>query len=204
MKSADGTGAEVQLTNKENVIHTPTSISPDGEWVIFNESGQVSKGGVAVWRVRIDGDRTPQPLLQNGESDGQVSPDGKWLAFQTTVDRSSEICVQPFPGPGPRRQVSIGGGLYPLWSHDGRELYYEASDKLMAVDIRTSPDFAAGTPRVVVDGRYRSSANGNTPYALSQDGRRFLRIQRVQPEWPVTRIDVVLNWFTRLAPQGQK
>ncbi len=204
MKSADGTGAEVQLTNKENVIHTPTSISPEGEWVIYNESGQVSKGGVAIWRMRIDGDRTPQPLLQDGESNGQVSPDGKWLAFQTAADRSAEVCVQPYPGPGPRKQVSIGGGGYPLWSHDGRELFYETADQIMAVEIKTAPEFSAGTPRVVVQGRYRASANGNTHYAASADGRRFLRIQRVQPERPVTHIDVVLNWFLRLTPPGQK
>jgi serine/threonine-protein kinase len=204
VKSADGTGAEVQITNKENVIHTPTSISPNGEWVIYNESGQVSKGGIALWRVRIDGDRTPQPLLQDGESNGQVSPDGNWLAFQTVPDRSGEVFVQPFPGPGPRKQVSVGGGSYPLWSHDGRELYYETADQLMAVDIRTTPELSAGTPRVVVEGRYRASANGNTQYGVSADGRRFLRIQRVQPERPVTHIDVVLNWFERLAPPARK
>jgi hypothetical protein len=56
------------------------------------------KGGNSAWRVRIDGDRTPEPLLQGGESTGMVSPDGKWLAFMGTPDPQFEVFVQPYPG----------------------------------------------------------------------------------------------------------
>jgi eukaryotic-like serine/threonine-protein kinase len=203
IKAADGTGVEERLTTQENAVHTPTSVSPDGEWVIYNEGGAGAKNGPGIWRVRLRGNHTPELLLQNGESNAQVSPDGKWLAFQTSNTQTAEISVQPFPGPGPREQVSIGGGTSPLWSRDGKELYYETIDTLMAVDVRTSPGFSAGTPRVIAQGRYRVSANSNTQYSVSPDGR-FLRVQRVQPERPVTRIDVVLNWFERLTPQGQK
>jgi hypothetical protein len=178
------------------VIQTPTSVTPDGEWVLFSEAGVAGSKG-AIWRVRISGDHKLEPVLSNGELNAQISPDGKWMAFQTTQDRQSEVYVQPYPGPGARHQVSIGGGAWPLWSSDGAELYYDTADALMAVDVKTAGAFVAGTPRAIVNSRFRSSINGNTQYALARDGR-FLRVQRVEPEKPVTRIEIVLNWFEKL------
>jgi serine/threonine-protein kinase len=208
MKSADGTGPEVRLTTKERVIHTPSSVSPDGQWVVFVESGAIAKGGVStsIWRVRLDGDRTPEPLLEGGELTGMVSPDGKWLAFMGASDPQPEIFIQPYPGPGARRQISIDGGAFPRWSRDGKELFFDTLDqnKMMAVTITSSPTLSVGTPHVVLEGRYRTSINANTPYDVSLDGRRFLRIQRVQPDLPVTKIEVVLNWFRELTRAGQK
>jgi Tol biopolymer transport system component len=205
MKSADGTGAEVRLTTKENVVHTATSVSPDGEWVVFNEGGGTTKRG-SIWRVRIDGDRTPERLMGDGEFTGMISPDGKWLAFMGAPDPQGEVFVQPYPGPGPRRQISIGGGAFPRWSRDGHELFYDTLDqnRQMAVTISTAPTLSVGTPHVVFEGRYRTSNNLNTPYDVSLDGRRFLRIQRVQPDVPVRKIDVVLNWFQELTRTGQR
>jgi hypothetical protein len=129
---------------------------------------------------------------------GQVSPDGSWIAYQSLVSGQSEIYVQPFPGPGPRQPISTGGGQWPLWSRQGGELFFTTLDRLMAVDITTTPAFSAGAPRVVLEGRYRGSLNGNTPYAESVDGRRFLRVQQVQPDRAVTHVDLVLNWFTEV------
>ena len=205
MKSADGTGTEVRLTTKERVIHTPTSVSSDG-WVVFNESGFSVNGGVSIWRVRIDGEGKPEPLLQNGESTGMVSPDGNWLAFMGAPDPQPEIYVQPYPGPGPRRQISVGGGAFPRWSRDGKELFYDTIDqnRMMGVSITSSPTLSVGTPHVVLEGRYRTSINANTQYDVSLDGRRFLRVQRVQPDLPVRQIEVVLNWFSELTNIGQK
>jgi len=130
--------------------------------------------------------------------DGQVSPDGKWIAYQALVSERYEIFVQPFPGPGPRQQISTGGAQSPLWSRDGSELFFTTSDELMAVDVTTAPVFSAGTPHIVFAGRYRETVNGNTPYDVSADGRRFLRVQQVQPDRAVTHIDVVLNWRAEL------
>ena len=195
-RSADGSGAEERLTTKEKVVQTPTSVTPDGEWVLFNEAGVPGSKG-AIWRVRINGDHKLEPVLSNGELDGQISPDGKWMAFQTTQDRQSEVYVQPFPDPGARHQVSIGGGAWPLWSHDGTELYYDTADALMAADIKTTGAFVAGTPHAIVNGRFRTSINANTPYSVARDGR-LLRVQRVEPDKPVTRIEIVLNWFQNL------
>lgn len=110
-----------------------------------------------------------------------------------------EVYVQPFPGPGPRTQVSTNGGSYPLWSRDGRRLYFDSLDnRVMAADVTTGATFSAGVPRVLFEGRFKTSANSNTPYDISLDDRRFLRVQQVKPEAGVSQIEVVLNWAGQL------
>jgi Tol biopolymer transport system component len=135
---------------------------------------------------------------------GQISRDGQWLAYQADVAGHSEVYVTPFPGPGPRTPVSANGGDNPLWSHDGSELFYTSGDKTMAVAVTGGATISVGTPRVLYEGRFRPNSNSVTPFGVSSDGR-FLRIQQVQPDRPVTRIEVVLNWFSALqAPSGVK
>ncbi|NOT30213.1 MAG: serine/threonine-protein kinase [Planctomycetes bacterium] len=208
-KSADGTGEEERLTTKADVVQTPTSVSPDGRWLVFDEGGG-AQADTEMWMVPLDGERSPNgsgrtepveghtPLLLVQGTDGQVAPDGKWIAYQSLVSGRDEIYVQPFPGPGPRQPISTGGAQSPLWSRDGSELFFTTLDELLAVDITTTPTFSAGAPHVVFEGRYRDSDNGNTPYDVSADGRRFLRVQQVQPDRAVTHIDVVLNWLAEV------
>jgi dipeptidyl aminopeptidase/acylaminoacyl peptidase len=208
-RPADGSGDEERLTTKPDVVHAPTSVSSDGQWLLFNENGAQDPGGVSIWLMRLDGDRTPRRLFQPpaGEQDGQFSPDGRWVAFQAPVSSRQEIYVAPFPGPGPRRQVSTDGGTEPLWSTDGRELFFQSGSRLMGVNITSGAAFSAGTPRVVHEGRFLKSINGNTPSTITRDGRRFLRIQQVEPERAITHIDLVLNWFeelTRVVAGGTK
>ena len=199
-KAADGTGGEERLTTKNDVTHTPMAISSDGRWLIFREGGGPTKSD--IWMMRLDGDRasTPQPFVNTPaeEGPGQLSPDGKWIAYVSDTSGLSEVFVQPFPGPGPRQQVSTGGGIDPLWSHDGHELFYRNGDTFLAVAIAGGPTFSPGAPHVLFEGRYPFSGTGVPSYGLSNDGRRFLLVQQVQPERPPNRIDVVLNWFTEL------
>ncbi|MBZ5639754.1 MAG: protein kinase [Acidobacteriia bacterium] len=199
-KAADGTGDEERLTTKEGVVQTPTSVSPDGQWALFTEGGAQTRGETTLWRLRLNGERTAQPLARESTRaiNGRVSPDGKWLAYLSDVSGLPEIYVQPFPGPGPRLQVSNGGGTEPLWSRDGRELFYILGDKLMAVDVASEPALATGQPHVLLEGRFRPNSNGNTPYDVSADGRRFLRIQQVHPDRAVDHVEVVLDWFDEL------
>jgi serine/threonine-protein kinase len=203
---ADGTGEEQRLTEKPDVVQTPTSISPDGRWLTFNEEGR-GHGGRGVWLLPLGAEpfaaRGAPTLFAEG-FDGQFSPDGRWIAYESQLSGRSETYLQPFPGPGPRQSVSSGGGESPLWARDGRELYYTTQDKLMAVSIAATGELSIGAPELVFVGRYRDDVNANTPYAVTAEGH-FLRVQQVEPDRPLTHIDLVLGWGAELAGlQGQR
>src|SRR6187397_1268072 len=106
-----------------------------------------------------------------------------------------EFYVQPFPGPRPRTRVSAAGGISPIWSRDGRRLFYDVGDELVGVTVETSPALSFGAPHTVMRGRFRVGPNAKTAFDISRDGRRFLRIQQAQPDRPLDRIDIVLNWL---------
>jgi Tol biopolymer transport system component len=204
-RPADGSGAEEPLTSKPDVVQTPTSVSSDGHWLLFSVNARQDTGGTGIWAMRLDGDRTPHQLFSTpaGEQDGQISLDGKWIAFQAPVSSRQEIFVAPFAGPGPRRQISNGGGVEPLWSRDGGELLFQSGDKLLGVTVTLGAAFSATAPRVVHEGRFLRSINSNTPFTLTRDGQRFLRIQQVDPERVITHVSLVINWFDevkRLVP----
>jgi serine/threonine-protein kinase len=196
----DGSGDEERLATKPDVSQTPTSVSSDGRWLLFNETSGKEAGGNGIWVMRLDGDRTPSHLFPEpaGESDGQLSPDGKWVAYQVPVASRDEIYVAPFPGPGARHQVSTDGGTEPLWSRDGRELFFQNGARLMGVTVATGAGFSASAPRLLHEGRFFKTINGNSSWSVTPDGKRFLRIQQVEPERAMTSFELVLNWFTEL------
>ena len=194
-KPTDGSGKEERLTTKPDVVQTPSSVSPDGEWLAYSEGGGPTLS--ATWVMRLTGDRTPRVFVVGG-ADGQFSPDGKWMAYQSAESGDLEVYVVPFPGPGPRIPVSAGGGDSPIWSPDGRELFYTRGNRMMAVTVTPGATLSVSAPRVLFEGRYRANPNAVTAFDVSPDGRRFIRIQQAQPERPITRIEVVLNWASQL------
>ena len=129
-----------------------------------------------------------------------MSPDGRWLAYQSNESGRDEIYVRPFPNiDSGRWQVSTGGGTRPAWGPNGRELFYLAADgKLMAVPVQSGATYSAGTPQVVVNTAYLNPQLGRT-YDVSPDGKRFLMIKdaSTQPASP-RQLVVVLNWFEEL------
>src|SRR5262249_16028683 len=111
------------------------------------------KNSYDLWALRFDVDRKPFPVVQTSadEPDGQFSPDGKSIAFQSNESGRYEIYIQPFPGPGPKTLVSNSGGAQVRWRRDGKELFYVALDgRLMAVPIRISADGRAIEPGVTI------------------------------------------------------
>jgi len=196
----DGSGDEERLTTKPGVIQTPTSVSSDGRTLLFDETGPEEPDGAGTWVMRLDGDHTPHrlfPLPASGH-DGQLSPDGRWVAYMAIVASRWEIFVAPFSGSGERRLVSTDGGTEPLWSRDGRELFFQSADRLMGVTVTTGTTFSASSPRQMQQGQFLRSITGNTSFSITRDGSRFLRVQPVNPEPAITHIDLVLNWFSAL------
>ncbi len=198
--AVDGSGEEQRLTTQRGVIQTPTSISSDGRILLYDQNGLQEPEGSGIWTLRLDGDPSPRRLfpLPAAGHDGQLSPDGKWVAYQTQVASRWEIFVAPFSGSGERRLVSTDGGTEPLWSRDGRELFYQSGDQLMGVAVTPGATFSAGPPRVVHAGRFFRTITGNTSFSITRDGSRFLRIQPVDPTPAITHVELVLNWFPEL------
>jgi Tol biopolymer transport system component len=109
--------------------------------------------------------------------------------------REEEVYVQPSPGPGGRVVISPVGGIEPVWSPTGREIFYRSVDatRMMAVDVRTEPSLVVGTPCLLFAGRF-ATADGSywSNYDVSPDGREFLMLEADQSESP--RLNVVLDW----------
>ena len=123
------------------------------------------------------------------------SPDGHWLAYVSA--ESSNVYVRRFPGPGETIQVSAAGGEEPVWSRDGRALYYEAGDTLFRVSVATAPKLMVGKPEVVFQGQFWHSSIAGPNYDVAPNGKRILMLDRVkEPE--ITQIQVVLNWTADL------
>jgi serine/threonine-protein kinase len=206
-KAADGSGEEERLTTSPN-IQGPGSISRDGKWLAYYDLDPVT--GYDIWVLPLDGDRKPQAFLRTPAWEGvpRFSPDGRFLAYMSNESGRPEVYVRPFPNKEDGKwPISTAGGNEPVWSRDGRTLFYLQGQRMMSVEITTQPLFKAGLPRFLYEGRFelgfpRGAISG---YDISLDGQRFLRLQP-PPEEPAT-IAVVINWFEelkKLVPVPQK
>jgi serine/threonine-protein kinase len=201
-KMVDDAAGEERVTTGEGV-QTPGSWSGDGQWLAYLDLDPAT--GSDIWALPSGGDHKPRAVVRTpfAEMYPRLSPDGRWLAYTSDESGRIEVIVQSFPEPGGKTQISTSGGVEPVWSRDGRELFFLNGDAMMAVEIRTSPTFSAGAPRMLFEGRYVLSPNFVASYDVSADGQRFLRVQPMHPDPPTDRIQVTLNWFEelkRLAP----
>jgi len=196
-KALDDPTAEESLTTGSGV-QTPGSFASDGKWLVYTATDPAT--GSDVFALPFGGDRKPRAVVKTpiAEDNPRLSPDGHWLAYVSSESGRFEVIVQSFPDAGGRTQISTSGGIEPVWSRDGRELFYLNGDAMMAVEIRTSPTFSAGTPRMLYEGRYVLSPNGVASYDMSADGQRFLRVQPMHPDPPTREIQVTLNWLEEL------
>jgi Tol biopolymer transport system component len=140
------------------------------------------------------GDRKPFARVETEfeENQPKLSPDGRWLAYRSNESKRNELYVVSFPEPSEKWQISTDGGQSPVWSRDGRELfYYSADNKVMAVEIKPGAQFQFGVPKALFEVRVATNAS-NTSLAVSKDGRFLLPVLVDQEESvPMT---VVLNW----------
>jgi len=190
-KPADGSGAEERLTTSHSRPFGPDSFSPDGKTLAYMDGGD-------IWLLPLEGDRKPRPFLQSrfGKYGAAFSPDGRWIAHTSDESGRYEVWVRPYPGPGATLQISTDGGEEPVWSRDGREIFYRNGQKWMVVAIETKPEFRAGTPRLMFEGPYF-----NVPglsYDVAPDGKRFLMIQVGEEEPAPKQLQVVVNWVEEL------
>jgi eukaryotic-like serine/threonine-protein kinase len=208
---SDRSGPAERLTSvgkRQSVV----SFSPNGEYLLFDQADDPANS-VDVWVLPMRGDRTPKPFVSSRAVEGSAkfSPDGKWVAYCSTESGRPEVLVQPWPGPGPKIQISSDGGTDPIWRRDGKELFYRSGDKMMAVTMEMGPPLRAGRPVQLWEGPYShgmSSSCGppgptSANYDVTTDGRRFLMIKDNDRDVKSTKVVVILNWAQELKAPSQ-
>jgi serine/threonine-protein kinase len=179
------------------VVGLPWGVTPDGKHLLFSPPGARDLLKVAF------GSQQAEPVVQTPatERNGVVSPDGRWLAYESDSSQHFEVYVRPYPNVDAGQwRVSTAGGTRPLWSHSGQQLFYVApGGAIMEVTVDVRADtWSAGTAAKVVEGPYLTESTiTSRTYDVSRDGRRFLVVKR--PEVPAQpQIVVVQNWFEDL------
>ena len=184
LKAANGAmNEEVLLKSSES--KTPTDWSRNGS-LLYTVTNSKTKND--VWVLPMEGEKKPRPFLVTDfdESAARFSPDGRFVAYLSNESGNDEVYVRSFPDGGGKWQVSKGGGDKPVWSRDGKQLFYNSSARLFAVDVTTAPAFQSGEPRVV----YSMLDGGD--WDVAPDGR-FLVVQS-SAQNAAAPIKVVLNW----------
>ena len=199
IKRADGSrGAELLLDRERNVFEGIWS--KDGQWLIFRtDNNDPGRGDILAVRTA---DSTVVELIASPdaeESSPALSPDDRWLAYVSDESGRREVYVRPFPNVDESRWlVSAGGGLEPLWSHSGRELFYRSGNNdMVAVEILAGPTFSRGESRVLFSMRDYTSVPNHPNYDVSPDDQRFIMIQLEEGDVE-SDIVMVLNWFEEL------
>ena len=203
-KSADGTGkAELVISSPETSLF-PSSWLAEGDRLVF---GTQSGNSWDIAMLSMSGDKNLQHLLQEETSEIEpvISPDGKWMAYASNESGRLDIYVRPFPDMDAGKwQVSTNGGVSPLWSPDGNELFYIVEGSFMVVSLEKEPAFQPGKPDVLFNGMYISGAGEGIPWDIDPNGKRFLMMKRAgaasdesTTEAP-RKINIVLNWVEEL------
>jgi hypothetical protein len=120
----------------------------------------------------------------------RLSPDGRWLAYVSDESGVIEVYVRAFPGPSGKVQVSLGGGSEPLWSPDGRQIYYRSKRAVLAARVSTAPTFSVTSRRRLFEGPFATNPV-HANFDVSPDGRRFLMIE---PTGGGAQVIVAQNW----------
>jgi serine/threonine-protein kinase len=207
LQRADGTGPVERLTKAEaGTEHFPDSWAPDGNVLAFRVQSATS----SIWMVARDGNRTPKPLLQMKDRSqvlAQFSPDGRWIAYGSNelTGAGYQVFVKPFPPDDATKfQTETQTGSAPLWSHDGKRLFFAYSSRVFAMDVQTSPTFATSQPLEIAgtDGSL-ASLPAVRNFDLTPDGKQLLVVLTDQTDdrngaAHGPQINVVLNWTEEL------
>jgi Tol biopolymer transport system component len=186
--SADGAGSPELVPATDAQFKYVRDWSPDGKFLVLQIVDPVTRGD--LWLLPMTGDRKPEPYLTtpNIENDGRVSPDGRWMAYDSDESGSTEIYVQSFPTPGRKVRISSNGGTRPSWARGGKELLYLSGDGVLtSVPVEAGDELRPGAARPLFKVSDLSMGGDATA-----DGERFLLSEAA--EAPHREIRLFVNW----------
>jgi eukaryotic-like serine/threonine-protein kinase len=205
LMNSDRSGAAHRLDPK-GTRQSPVSFSPDGQFLAFDQKDPETNDD--AWILPIaGGEARPISRSKFGEGSAKFSPDGRWIAYSSTESGKPEIYVQPFPGLGPKIQISNAGGTDPVWRRMGGELYYRQGHAMMVVSVVTSgTQLNASAPTKLFEGAYYEGTGASCEmggpaaanYDVTPDGQRFLMVRDNAGAALGNRAVVVLNWAEEL------
>jgi serine/threonine-protein kinase len=213
---ADGAGKPRPLTQSKT-MQLPTSFTPNGTRLVFSEL--TPDGGTEIRTVSVESGSgqmragEPQLFLRTSTVNAfaAFSPDGRWLAYADAEAGSYEVYVRAFPDNGSKVQISSAGGMMPIWSRNGRELFYRMEDPRIMVANYTvkGESFVADKPRVW-SGKQLANLGLAPNFDLAPDGKRFVALMPAgspEPRETQSHVTLVVNFFDevrrRVAAQGK-
>jgi serine/threonine-protein kinase len=196
IKSAPADGGAIEtLVSSQDAGSTninPTSWSADGRFFIFQE--QTPATDYDIW-LMVKGD-PPRKIISTPVRDlgARLSPDAHWIAYYSNESGRHEVYVRPFPNVNDHKwMISTNGGWTPVWSPDGRELFYVNGSEMIAVSITAhGADFSAGKPEQLFDGPFDTTQDMN--FDIAPDATHFVMVE-ADPDAKPTRINVAVNWI---------
>ena len=193
VKAANGTGDEQEVYKMEKVNISTRDVSRDGRWLVLGRFASGEQPGTIV--VSADGKGEPVRIPGNGsQSSGQMSPDGRFIAYYSNETGSPEVYVQTWPLGGGKWQISNGGGFLPRWRGDGKELFYRnATFEFYAVGVTLEPRFSAGIPQQLFKRRLQGDVAATPSWTVTADGKKFL-LNAALATTQAAPFTVVLNW----------
>jgi len=204
---ADGSGKPQPLTQSKNPQY-PWSFAPDGKRLAFFEFSPETR--FDIWTVPLESDGAglragkPEPFLQTpfDETHPTFSPDGRWLAYDSNESGAYQVYIRAFPDKGGRWQISNSGGMYPLWSHNGHELFFRTEDNQIMVASYTvkGDSFVVDKPRVWSEKRI-ANIGLQANYDLAPDGKRIAAImpaETVEAQNVQSHVTFLENFFDEM------
>jgi Tol biopolymer transport system component len=189
----DGSGRS-KLIPDTSMADLPTSVSPDGETLLFIR--QTTDRQADIYALSLQGEPNPHVIISTPGYDGAAtfSPEGQWLAYASDESGQMQVYLHSYRG-SQKIPISSDGGTQPVWSRNGKELFYRVGNKVMAVDVILGPNPTPSRPHPLFEQRYAFNTTTISNYDVSSDGQRFLM---VKDESESGRLSLVLNWFEEL------
>ncbi|HEY3934389.1 MAG TPA: protein kinase [Gemmatimonadales bacterium] len=200
VRAVDGGGVERRLAHLDRAIQE-LSWSRDGRWILVRtETGAAGNGDILAVRASGDTGVVRVATSKFTELQPSFSPDGRWVSYVSNETVTNEVYVRPFPNSDAGRwQVSNGGGGSPVWSPDGKELFFiNGANRLVAAELGTGPDFSVKELKPLFDATRFSYVGYHQAFEVTRDGGFVFLGPLGGAATRATPLVQVDNWFADL------